>query len=131
MNRQVDAVENRRTVTCLAACTICKKRVGLHRENGISALIRSVRHKGLRRFFDSGGQDVSGINPAHREKLSDQLAMLDAAREITDMDIPGWNLHALKGRFKSRYSVRVSGNWRLTFEFANGDAQRVDYEDYH
>lgn len=94
-------------------------------------MIRSIRHKGLRRFFDSAGQDVSGISAGHREKLLDQLAKLDSALVVSDMDVPGWKLHALKGRLKGRYAVRVSGNWRLTFEFINGDALLVNYEDYH
>ena len=94
-------------------------------------MIRSIRHKGLRRFFASAGEDISGIVPAHREKLLDRLAKLDAAIDVSDMDVPGWRLHPLKGRLKGRYSVNVSGNWRLTFEFSDGDARLVDYEDYH
>ena len=94
-------------------------------------MIRSIRHKGLRRFFESAGRDVSGINPAHRQKLSDQLALLDAAIDVSDMNVPGWRLHALKGKQRGRYAVRVSGNWRLTFEFVYGDAYLLDYEDYH
>jgi proteic killer suppression protein len=63
--------------------------------------------------------------------LLDRLAKLDAAIDVSDMDVPGWRLHPLKGRLKGRYSVNVSGNWRLTFEFSDGDARLVDYEDYH
>ena len=100
-------------------------------EKGLSRLIRSIRHKGLRRFFESAGKDTSGINAAHSKKLADQLALLDAAIDISDMDVPGWRLHPLKGRARNRYALRVSGNWRLTFEFADGDARLVDYEDYH
>jgi proteic killer suppression protein len=61
----------------------------------------------------------------------DRLGKLDAAIDVSDMDVPGWRLHPLKGRLKGRYAVRVSSNWRLTFEFASGDASLVDYEDYH
>ena len=50
---------------------------------------------------------------------------------IADMDLPGYRLHALKGKSSGRWSIRVSGNWRLTFEFRNGNVHGLDYEDYH
>jgi len=60
-----------------------------------------------------------------------QLLALDTAQEIDDMDIPGFKLHALKGKQKGRWSISVSGNWRITFEFREGNAFVLDYEDYH
>jgi len=60
-----------------------------------------------------------------------QLAALDTAQTIQDMDIPGYRLHPLKGKLKGRLSISVSGNWRLTFEFKDGDVYLLDYEDYH
>lgn len=59
------------------------------------------------------------------------LTALDTAFTIDDMDIPGFRLHRLKGPEKGRWSVWVNGNWRLTFEFHNGDVHILDYEDYH
>jgi proteic killer suppression protein len=59
------------------------------------------------------------------------LVALDTSLEIGDMDIPGFILHPLKGRLKVRWSVSVSGNWRITFEFREGNAHVLDYEDYH
>jgi proteic killer suppression protein len=59
------------------------------------------------------------------------LAALDTSLEIKDMDIPGFKLHPLKGKLKGRWSVSVSGNWRITFEFRDGNAYVLDYEDYH
>ncbi|HMX52719.1 MAG TPA: type II toxin-antitoxin system RelE/ParE family toxin, partial [Plasticicumulans sp.] len=59
------------------------------------------------------------------------LAALDTAETIDDMDVPGFRLHALKGRDQDRWSIRVDGNWRVTFEFVNGHARVLDYEDYH
>ncbi|GEM_PF-5774409 len=47
------------------------------------------------------------------------------------MDLPGWRLHRLKGKDKGGHAIWVSGNWRMTFEFENGNAYVVDYEDYH
>ena len=60
-----------------------------------------------------------------------QLAALDSAQDIDDMDIPGFKLHPLKGQLKGRWSISVSGNWRITFEFRDGNAFVLDYEDYH
>lgn len=92
-------------------------------------MIKSFRHKGLRRFFESGSN--SGIQTKHAGRLRLQLAALDTAHAIRDMDIPGYRLHRLKGRMKGRWSVSVSGNWRLTFEFKDGNVHILDYEDYH
>ncbi len=59
------------------------------------------------------------------------LVALETAQTIADMDVPGFNLHALKGHGKGRWSVWVNGNWRVTFEFREGHAYVLDYEDYH
>ena len=116
----------------LASCTICKFRIDYLRNLKEQwELIKSIKHKGLKRFFNSGGSDTRGINSDHEHKLRDQLAALDSAADITDMDLPGWRLHLLKGQDKGRHAIWVSGNWRMTFEFENGDAFVVDYEDYH
>jgi proteic killer suppression protein len=92
-------------------------------------VIQSFRHKGLRRFFESGS--AAGIQPKHAKRLRMLLAALDTAQVIGDMDVPGFNLHPLKGQGKGRWSVRVNGNWRVTFEFRDGHAYVLDYEDYH
>ncbi len=92
-------------------------------------MIKTIRHKGLRRFYETG--KASGIQAAHARRLRLQLAALDSSRTIEDMDIPGFRLHALKGDQKGRWSIFVNGNWRLTFEFIEGDAYLLDYEDYH
>lgn len=92
-------------------------------------MIRSIRHKGLKKFYDNGS--TAGIQASHRERLSMQLAALDTAYTIEDMDIPGFQLHPLKGALKGRWAISVNGNWRLTFEFKAGDVYLLDYEDYH
>lgn len=92
-------------------------------------VIISFRHKGLRRYFESGSK--GGIQTKHVSRLRLQLAALDSAQTIEDMDIPGYRLHPLKGRSKDRWSIWVSGNWRLTFEFRDGNVHILDYEDYH
>ena len=92
-------------------------------------MIRSFRHKGLRRFYESGSK--AGIRPEHAARLRMQLAALDSASRIADMEIPGFRLHGLKGSASGRWSIWVNGNWRITFEFREGDAFIVDYEDDH
>lgn len=92
-------------------------------------MIQSFRHKGLRRLFETG--NVSGVQAAHAKRLRMQLAALDTAKTIDDMDIPGLRLHALKGEMQGRWAITVSGNWRLTFGFNDGNAHVLDYEDYH
>ncbi|HEU4852999.1 MAG TPA: type II toxin-antitoxin system RelE/ParE family toxin [Telluria sp.] len=91
-------------------------------------MIRKWRHKGLRDFFKSG--TLAGIETTHASRLRELLLMLDEARSPNDMHRPGFKLHRLHGS-PVRWSVWVSGNWRLTFEFDDGDARNVDYEDYH
>lgn len=92
-------------------------------------MIKSFRHKGLRRFFETGS--TSGIQASHAKRLRILLVALETAQTIDDMDIPGFRLHPLKGDLDGRWSVTVSGNWRMTFEFRDGNAYVVDYEDYH
>ncbi len=92
-------------------------------------MIRSFRHKGLARFYETGS--TAGIQPNHAKRLRMLLAALDTAVTIQDMDVPGFRLHGLKGKNSGRWSVRVSGNWRMTFEFRDGQAFVIDYEDYH
>jgi proteic killer suppression protein len=66
-----------------------------------------------------------------RNGSASQLAALDTAQEIADMDLPGYRLHPLKGGRDGRWSIAVNGNWRMTFEFRDGNAYVLDYEDYH
>jgi proteic killer suppression protein len=92
-------------------------------------VIVSFRHRGLERFFLAG--DRAGIPPEHVGRLRLVLGRLAAAESPKDMDLPGLRLHQLKGKLKGRWSVTISGNWRITFTFDGKDAVLVDYEDYH
>jgi proteic killer suppression protein len=92
-------------------------------------MIKSFRHKGLEKFYNTGSR--AGIQPHHAKRLRMQLTALDTAMVIDDMDIPGFRLHRLKGEDKGRWSIWVNGNWRITFEFEDGQVFIVDYEDYH
>ena len=92
-------------------------------------MIKSFRHKGLKRFYETGS--TAGIQPQHAKRLRMLLVALETAALIDDMNVPGFRLHRLQGRDKDRWSVWVNGNWRLTFEFYDGNAYVLDYEDYH
>ncbi|QOC23916.1 type II toxin-antitoxin system RelE/ParE family toxin [Wenzhouxiangella sp. AB-CW3] len=83
----------------------------------------------LAKFYETGS--VAGVQPSHAKRLRMLLAALDTAASIQDMDVPGFRLHRLKGMDADRWSIRVSENWRLTYEFRDGQAHVVDYEDYH
>ena len=92
-------------------------------------MIRSFRHRGIKALYD--GRTARRVAPEHRERLSDILAMLDRGRGPKDMNLLGFRLHAMKGDRAGHYAVSVSGNWRVTFRFEDGDAVDVDYLDYH
>ena len=92
-------------------------------------MIRSFKHKGLGRFFETGSK--AGIQAQHAERLRVILAQLNAATAPADMGLPGLRLHPLRGDRRGTWSVWVSGNWRITFKFVGKDADAVDYEDYH
>lgn len=88
-------------------------------------MIKSFIHKGLQKFYSTG--KTSGIQPKHENKVRLILSNLDQTEVPDDMDLPGLHLHKLK----DFWSVRVSGNWRITFRFVGRDVEIVNYEDYH
>jgi proteic killer suppression protein len=92
-------------------------------------MLGSFKHKGLRKLFESG--NTAGVDARQVDRLRKILALLATADSIEDMSLPGLNLHELKGARKGTWSVKVSGNWRITFRFEKGDVIDVDYEDYH
>lgn len=92
-------------------------------------MIRSFKHKGLYKLFYH--DDRSKINPNHVLKILRILDRLDASGSPRDMNLPGYKLHLLSGKEKRTWSVWVSGNWRITFQFEENDAINVDYKDYH
>jgi proteic killer suppression protein len=92
-------------------------------------MIRSIRHKGLRRLVQD--DDPSGVNPEHIGRLRNILARLSSARVVADMGLPGFRLHALKGEMKGFWAVTVRANRRVVFRFEEGYAEDVDYVDYH
>ncbi len=92
-------------------------------------MIKSFKHKGLKKFFETGSK--AGIQAIHERKLRMQLTAIDTATNVDDIDLPGFKLHPLKGDRDGVWSITVNGNWRITFEFADGNAYILNYEDYH
>ena len=92
-------------------------------------MIKSFRHKGLKRLYED--DDPRGVVAEHLSKLRNILARLDAANSVDDMNLPGFNLHALKGRLRGFIAVTVRANWRVIFRFVDGHAFDVDDLDYH
>ncbi len=88
-----------------------------------------IKHRGLRRFYSRG--DRSGLNHDQLERIQDILSALDEAEKPSDMNIPGFQLHPLKGEWKGMWSVSVSGNWRIIFRFEAKEAVDVQLVDYH
>ena len=91
--------------------------------------MQNFKSRPLKRFYEKGV--ASKLRPEHIDRITDILTQLDASKMVEDMNFPGSKFHQLKGKRKSEYSVWVSGNWRITFGFKNGDAYDVNYEDYH
>ncbi|MEM8489465.1 MAG: type II toxin-antitoxin system RelE/ParE family toxin [Pseudomonadota bacterium] len=91
--------------------------------------IKGWKSRKLKRFYEKGKS--AGIPAQMESKLETRLDALHAAAEVGDMDLPGWGFHPLKGNRAGTYAVKVTGNWRVTFEFEDGNAYVVDLEDYH
>lgn len=92
-------------------------------------MIKSFLHKGLQTFFEKGS--TAGIPVAHAKKIASRLQLIDEAQDIQQLDLQSLRLHQLKGNRVGVWSVRVTGNWRITFRFEDGNAYILNYEDYH
>lgn len=92
-------------------------------------MILRFRHKGLERLFTTG--NASGVSAQQVRRIRVILGLLNVAQAPSTMNAPGLRLHHLSGDRKGQYSVSVSGNWRIVFEFDGTDATNVDLIDYH
>ena len=92
-------------------------------------MIENFKHKGLKRLFEDG--ETKGILADHVEKVENILAVLNRAAKPSDMDLPGFKVHPLKGEWKGFYGVTVRANWRVIFRFEDGNACDVELIDYH
>lgn len=92
--------------------------------------VRTIKHKGRKRLFEK--DDARWLPVDHVDKIRDILHALDTVNTIGEIELfPGWKLHQLKGDLKGKWSITVTGNWRIVFDFVGGDAVNVDYIDYH
>tara|TARA_B110000977_G_C10817504_1_gene392813 strand:+ start:84 stop:362 length:279 start_codon:yes stop_codon:yes gene_type:complete len=92
-------------------------------------MIKSLKHKGLEKFYLKGTS--AGVQAKYSKNLRFQLAALDSAQDIDDLDIPRYRLHPLKGQREGIWSITASANWRLTFEFIDENFYILNYEDHH
>jgi proteic killer suppression protein len=92
-------------------------------------MIQSFRNKPLQKYFETGNS--RGLSVQDSKRVGRILRSLDDAGEPEDMNLPGLRFHALVGKDRGRYSVRVTGNWRITFSWDGDNAVDVDLEDYH
>ena len=91
-------------------------------------MIRTFRHRGLKYLYLGS---PSKVRADQVRRIADVLTHLDRAQRPSDLDLPGYRLHALKGDLKGIWSVTISGNWRIVFRLVDGDAFDVDLVDYH
>ena len=92
-------------------------------------MIRTFKHAGLKRYFETG--KAKGIPADMAKRIQTRLNVLNRARELRDLNLPGFGFHALKGDRKGEYALPVTGNYRLTFRFENSDVLDLNLEDYH
>ena len=92
-------------------------------------MIRSFRHRGIKRFYERNDRTL--IRPDLHDRVEVMLAQLDVARSPEAMRLPLYRLHALKGKLKGYWSVTVKANWRIIFRFEGEDAYDVELIDYH
>ena len=92
-------------------------------------MIVSFRHRGLKRLYEQGDDTKLGANI--RGRVARILFVLDQAERLDEIDMPGFRLHPLSGDRKGTWSIRVTGNWRITFRFEDGHVYDVNLEDYH
>lgn len=92
-------------------------------------MIRSIRHKGLKRLYADG--DRSKLAAEMVGRIEEILGVLDVAADIRDVDLPHFRLHPLVGDRKGQWAVTVRANWRIVFRFEDGEASDVDLTDYH
>ncbi len=92
-------------------------------------MIQTFRNKALERLLKEG--NAKGIPKELEKRIRVRLEVIDSATVIDDFRIPGYDLHELKGDRKETWSIKVSGNWRITFKFRDNDTYDLDLEDYH
>jgi proteic killer suppression protein len=95
----------------------------------IVTMIRTFKHSALRRYFETG--DPKGLAAEMAKRIQIRLNVLNRARELRDIALPGFDFHPLKGIRKGEYAIGVTGNDKMTFRFDSGDVLDLNLEDYH
>jgi proteic killer suppression protein len=96
---------------------------------GLFSMIQTFKSKALENLFKEG--NAKGIPKEFEKKTRVRLEVIDTATIIDEINIPGYRLHELKGDRQGTWSIKVSGNWRITFTFNDNNAYDIDFEDYH
>lgn len=91
-------------------------------------MIQSFRHRGLAKLWNEG--DPKGVKTDLLDRVRRRLTALNEAQDLRELNVPGWGFHPLHGT-PTRYALAVNGPWRITFEWEDGNALRVDLEQYH
>ena len=92
-------------------------------------MIRTFKSKALAELWTSG--TTRRIDARLHGRLLRRLDRLNVVAIPQEMNLPGFDFHALKGHKPPRYTVHVNGPWYITFAYANGDAEDVVFEQYH
>lgn len=120
-------------------------------------MIQSFRSESLKQLFENGTS--KGLQPQFVTKIGIALDALDSSSHVTELDVPGFGLHELKGSRSGYWAISITRNWRITFRFVDGEptdssprktaaaqavdlefvaeeveqtgAYEVDYEEYH
>ncbi|HYH47675.1 MAG TPA: type II toxin-antitoxin system RelE/ParE family toxin [Thermoanaerobaculia bacterium] len=91
-------------------------------------MIQSFRHKGLKELFEMGSSRK--VKEDLQSRALRRLDALNQAEDLSELNVPGFDFHPLRGK-PQRYSLHVNGPWCITFEWEQGQALRVDLEQYH
>lgn len=92
-------------------------------------MIGSFKHKGLKKLYMEGKSQ--GVRQDQVERITMILDILGAAEKIEELNMPAFRFHSLQGHKPARYAMKVTGNYRITFEWESGLAKKIDLEDYH
>lgn len=91
-------------------------------------MIKTFKNKALAALWETG---KSKIDSRMHRRILIRLAVINEAERLEDVNLPGYNFHGLHGFIPKRYTVHINGPWCLTFEFEEGNAYQVDFEQYH
>ena len=92
-------------------------------------ILKSFQHKGLQAYYEEG--KISKIPSEYKDKIRRILVMLEALEKVEDVPYLGAGIHKLKGNMKNKWAMKVSANYRITFEVKYPDILLINLEDYH